>query len=116
MATVDGLPMFKDLPADVIWAARKVRQWAEEQGYADWSICGLQPVGSLSVTRLALNALWMLASPARIDAEQSRHLAEMSAKTVEREMHPDRCTCDDWDRDVAHFSDCPQFEIGEKRG
>lgn len=88
MSTVSGQPMFQEPPQDVIEAARKVRQWAEEQGYKEWSIYGLQPVGSQSVTRLALNALWMLSSPRYTNAAQLQNIAQMNAETVEREMDP----------------------------
>ena len=86
MSTVNGLPAFKEPPQEIIDAARKVRQWYDEQGYESWSVMGLGPAGDHTVTKLALNALWMLASPARRDAEQGRDLARMNAETVEREM------------------------------
>lgn len=90
MSTVNGMPTFKDPPEDVIRAARLVQDWGLANfGYSkDWSIYGLQPVGAHSVTRLALNALWSLASSGMRgqDVAAMQRLAQMNAELVEREM------------------------------
>lgn len=114
MATRDALPPMKEPPGEIVAAALKVRRWAEENGWQDWSIGGLEPVGSRSVTRLACNALWMLASPTRVDAAQARHLAEMNAVTIEREMKATADHTHDPDQMMFH-EDCPacQYDRAE---